>query len=90
MDGGTIYDKEIRGMLIGLAERDGIKWQTKNVVAGATDGAAFQRSRAGVKTAGIAAPVRNLHSQSCVVKISDLEAVSKLARLFLEEIGKLY
>jgi len=83
MDGGSIYNKEIRSALINLAEKNGIKWQTKNVVAGGTDGAAFQRSRGGVKTAGIAAPIRNLHSPSCVGKISDMEAVLELARLFL-------
>ena len=87
MDGGMIYDRELRSVLIGLAEKNGIPWQTKNVVAGGTDGAAFQRSRGGVMTAGIAAPIRNLHSPSCVGKISDLEAVRRLARLFLEEMG---
>jgi len=84
MDGGSIYNKEIRGVLTDLAEKNNIKWQTKNVVAGSTDGAAFQRSRGGVKTVGIAAPIRNLHSQACVGKISDMEDVMKLARLFLD------
>ena len=88
MDGATIYDKELRGVLISLADKNGIKWQTKNVIAGATDGAVFQRSRAGAKTVGIAAPVRNLHSPSCVAKLSDIEDVLRLARLFLEEMGE--
>jgi len=87
MDRGTIYDRELFRLVTSLAEKNDIPWQTKNVVAGGTDGAAFQRSRAGVKTVGIAAPVRNLHSPSCVAKISDLEAVCKLAGLFLEEMG---
>ena len=88
MDGGTIYDRELFGLLTGVAEKNGIPWQTKNVIAGVTDGAAFQRSRAGVKTAGIAAPVRNLHSPSSVAKVSDMEAVLRLAGLFLDEIGE--
>lgn len=87
MDGGTIYDRELFTMLTGLAEKNEIMWQTKNVIAGGTDAAAVQRSRAGVRTAGIAAPVRNLHSPSCVAKYSDMEAVYKLARLFIEEFG---
>ena len=87
MDGGTIYDRELFGMLTGVASKHQIPWQTKNVIAGGTDAAAFQRSRSGVKTAGIAAPVRNLHSPSCVAKISDLEMVYELARKFLEELG---
>lgn len=90
MDGGTIYNRELFNLLTGLADKNGIPWQTKNVIAGATDGAAFQRARAGVKTAGIAAPVRNLHSPASVAKITDMEAVCKLAGLFLEEIGEIY
>jgi len=85
MDGGTIYDRELREMLAGIADKHGINWQTKNVVAGSTDGSAVQRSRFGVKTAAVSAPVRNLHSPSNVCKISDMEAVAQLVRLFLEE-----
>ena len=85
MDGGTIYDNELRSAITAIADKHGIIWQTKNVVAGATDGASFQRSRAGVKTAAISAPIRNLHSPSCVGKISDMEAVLNLVRLFLTE-----
>jgi len=87
MDSGTIYDKELHKTLTGIAEKNGLPWQTKTYITGATDGAAFQRSRAGVKTAGIAAPIRNLHSPACVGKLSDMEAVYELARLFLEEMG---
>ena len=90
MDQGTIYDRELFKLLTGIAEKNGIPWQTKNAIAGLTDASMFQRSRAGVKTAGIAAPVRNLHSPSCVAKISDMEKVYKLARSFLDEIGAMY
>ena len=85
MDAGTIYDRELVRILTNLAEKNKIPWQTKTVIAGGTDGAAFQRSRAGVKTAAISAPVRNLHSPSCVGKISDMEEAYKLAKLFLKE-----
>jgi len=86
VDSGTIYDRELHSFLCGLADKNDISWQVKNVVAGGTDAAAIQRSRAGVKTAGIAAPVRNLHSQACVTSLKDMEAVIKLAGLFLSEI----
>ena len=85
MDSGTIYNKEIRGILTDIADKNEVPWQTKTYVAGATDGAAFQRTRSGIKTVGIAAPVRNLHSPSCVGKYSDMDAVYKLIRLFLNE-----
>ncbi|MCL2408522.1 MAG: M42 family metallopeptidase [Oscillospiraceae bacterium] len=84
MDGGTIYDRELYKMLTELARNNGIPWQTKNVIAGGTDAAAVQRSRAGVQTAGIAIPTRNLHSPACVGKVSDMEEVRKLVRLFVE------
>jgi len=88
MDAGTIYNKEVQKVLHDIAERNGISWQTKTYISGGTDGAAFQKSRAGVKVVGIAAPIRNLHSPTCVGKISDMEDVQKLIWLFLEEMSK--
>ena len=88
MDGGTIYNRELYRFLTGLAEQNGIPWQTKTVIAGSTDAAAVQRSRAGVQTAGIAAPIRNLHSPACVGKSSDFNDLYELARLFLSEMGE--
>jgi len=88
MDKMTIYDRELYSTLTKIADENGVKWQTKTAIAGGTDGGAFQRSGTGVKTAAIAAPVRNLHSPSCVAKLSDLEQVGKLAALFLEEMGR--
>jgi len=88
MDKGAIYNREIHGLLTSLADKNQIPWQTKTYIAGATDGSVFQTTRTGIKTAGIAAPIRNLHSPSCVGKISDLEAVYKLICLFLEKMGE--
>jgi endoglucanase len=90
MDGATIYDRELFALLTSLAEKNGIPWQTKTYISSGTDAAAVQRSRAGVRTAGLAAPVRNLHSPACVAKLRDLDAVYNLAGLFVAEIGKLY
>ena len=87
MDGGAVYDRELYDMLTSAADRKGIAWQTKKYISGGTDAQAVQRSRGGVKTLAIAAPVRNLHSPACVGKISDIEGVYTLARLFLDEIG---
>jgi len=88
MDSGTIYNKEVRGLLEKIADENGIPWQTKTFIAGATDGAAFQRTCSGIKAAGIAAPIRNLHSPANVGKISDMENVYKLIWLFLERMGE--
>ena len=85
MDSGTIYDRDLYAQLTNLANENNIPWQTKTVIAGGTDASVFQRSRSGVKTAGIAAPIRNLHSPACVAKISDLEAVYSLVQAYLQE-----
>lgn len=87
MDNGTIYNKEIHGVLTSVADKNNIPWQTKTYIAGVTDASVFQRSRSGIKAAGVAAPIRNLHSQSCVGKISDMEAVIRLLKLFLRELA---
>jgi len=88
MDKGTLYDRELYAQLTSLAEKNGIPWQTKQLIAGGTDAAAVQRSRAGVRTAGIAAAIRNIHSPSCVGSIRDFEGLLRLARLFIEAQGE--
>ena len=88
MDRGTIYDKELRQVLIRLAEENGIVWQTKEQIAGGTDASVIQRSREGVRTAIVATAVRNIHSPASVASVKDIENVLRLARLFLQEMGK--
>lgn len=85
MDGGTVYDKWMYAALTRIADENGIKHQTKRRVAGGTDGAAVQRSRAGVRTAAIACAVRNIHSPVSVGKISEFDDLLKLAKLFIED-----
>lgn len=88
MDRGTIYDRELFELLRDAAEERGILWQTKQMVAGGTDAGRIHKSGAGVRTAGLAAPLRYIHSPSSVAAISDLTCVLELARAFLELIGK--
>lgn len=85
MDRGTLYDRHLRQMLIGLADRHGIPWQTKELIAGGTDASVIQRSLGGIPVAGIAAPLRNIHSPASIGAVSDFEAVYRLTELFLEE-----
>lgn len=85
MDRGTLYDRHLRQMLIDLAERNGIPWQTKQMIAGGTDASVIQRSLGGIPVAGIAAPLRNIHSPASIGADSDFEAVYRLTELFLEE-----
>jgi len=88
MDKGTLYDRELYAQLTKLSEDNGIAWQTKQLVSGGTDAAVIQRSRAGVKTAGIAAAIRNIHSPVCVGNKNDFEDLLKLARLFIKSQGE--
>lgn len=88
MDRGTIYNRELFRMLGRLADENGIAWQTKTRIAGGTDGSAFQRSCAGAKVAAVSVPVRNIHSPSSIAKVQECEDQYRLARLFLEEMGK--
>ena len=88
MDGGTVYDRQLYAVLTRIADENGIKRQTKHRIAGGTDAAAVQRSRAGVRTAAIACAVRNIHSPASVGKISEFEDLLRLARLFMEEMAR--
>ena len=72
MDRGTLYDRNLRELLIALANRHGIPWQTKEMIAG-------------IPVAGVAAPLRNIHSPAGVGCIADFEAVYRLTELFMEE-----
>ena len=77
MDGGTIYDRGLFEQLRALAETNGIEWQTKHYVAGGTDARAVQRTKSGVRVAGMAAAVRYLHAPSSVGCIKDFESDRK-------------
>ncbi len=88
MDGATIYDRALFELLRELAEKHQIPWQTKHYIAGGTDAGAIQRSRAGVRVAGISAAVRYLHTSEGVVSRSDCEAMERLSYLFLEAMAQ--
>ncbi|MCH5194012.1 MAG: M42 family metallopeptidase [Oscillospiraceae bacterium] len=85
MDRSTIYDNELYRLSKETAEKLGIGWQTKTMVAGGNDSGAIHISRGGVRTLAISAPCRYLHSPCCVVKLSDLIECEKLASAMLEK-----
>lgn len=88
MDGGTIYDRTLFERLRALAEENGVPWQMKHYVAGGTDARAIQRTKAGVRVAGISAAVRYLHAPNSVCSLSDAEQMLALARLFLQDMAR--
>ena len=85
---GTIYDRELFEMLRDAAEERDIPWQTKQMVAGGTDAGRIHKSGTGVRTVGLAAPLRYIHSPASVAALCDLDCVLALARAFLELIGE--
>lgn len=87
MDGGTIYDRNLFESLRQLAQENGIPWQTKHYVAGGTDARAVQRTKTGVRVAGMAAAVRYLHAPSSVGCINDFENMLRLTRLFVAQLA---
>lgn len=64
-----------------------MRWQTKHMVAGGTDAGRIHKVLTGVRTVGIAAPVRYIHSPVSVAAIQDMEDVLALSRAFLESFG---
>ncbi len=85
MDHSAVYHPRTVAFGRECAEKRGIPWQHKSVVAGGLDSGAIQRSRLGVETLALATPCRYLHSPSCVIKLDDLEAVASLLTGVLEE-----
>ncbi len=83
MDGGTIYDRALFEALRGLAEDNGIPWQTKEYIAGGNDARTIQRTKAGVRAAALSAAVRYLHAPATVGSVADFENMLRLTRLFL-------
>jgi len=88
MDGGTIYDRGLFELLRDLAEQNGLPWQLKHYLSGGTDARAIQRTKAGVRVAGISAAVRYLHAPSSVASIADAEQMLTLARLFVGAVAQ--
>lgn len=88
MDKGALYSRELYKTVTELADKNGIKWQTKTMIAGGTDASAIQRSGAGVSTIALSAPVRNIHSPASTAKISDFEVMPRLAMLLLEAVSE--
>ena len=87
MDNGAIYDRALFERLRALAEENGLTWQMKHYISGGTDARAIQRTKEGVRVAGISAAVRYLHAPNSVCSLSDAEQILALARLFLQDMA---
>lgn len=78
MDGGTVYLKDLYRKAMDIAKENGIKAQTKTMIAGGNNASQIHKASEGVKTLAVSVPCRYLHSPSCVIRKSDVEDVKKL------------
>lgn len=70
---GLITPESVRNWLLGTAEEEDHDHQRGVWEGGATDAAKINLVREGVPTGSIGVPLRNMHSATEVVKISDIE-----------------
>ena len=87
MDGGTIYDRNLFERLRNLAQKHQIPWQIKHYIAGGTDARAIQRTKQGVRVAGLAAAIRYLHAPAGVGSVRDFDDMLRLTRLFIADVA---
>lgn len=88
MDGGTIYDKDLVRLMCDTADANGIPWQVKHYIAGGNDSRVIQRTKAGVRVAGLSAAVRYLHAPTSVGSIRDFEQMLTLTAAFVEAVAQ--
>jgi endoglucanase len=89
MDRGTIYDGNLYELTRKTAEENGIKTQTKTLIAGGNDSSALNIKNGGIRTIAISIPCRYLHTANCVASLSDMEKVEKLIEKMIEKIYEL-
>lgn len=85
MDRRTIYPKELFDRAFELAEKNGVRAQVKQAVAGGNNAGVIHKTAGGIKTLTVSLPCRYLHSPSCVLKIDDIYESAKLIRLLAED-----
>lgn len=84
MDKRTLYDYALYQHIRDLAAAHQIPVQAKSKVAGGNDAGAIQTAGKGVRVAAVSLPCRYIHSASCMLAHSDVDAMAKLIRLLAE------
>lgn len=86
MDRSTMYDKELYKTAFETAKKNGIKCQTKSMIAGGNDSGAIHISGKGVRTIAVSLPCRYLHSPSCVISKQDFDDAYRLVKLMMKRV----
>jgi len=87
MDSSTIPDIKLVEELEAIAQANGIKCQRGLLPRGGQDGAMIQRSRAGVRTAVFACPVKYIHTITEMSHKDDLASYPALLAAYLEQLA---
>lgn len=85
MDRMTLYNKELFEYAFKIAKTNGVKIQTKSVIAGGNNAGVIHKSRGGVKVLNVSVPCRYLHSPCCVINWNDVEESKRLIELLSSE-----
>jgi tetrahedral aminopeptidase len=83
-DGGMLAHPGVKDWLLGTAEKAGIPCQREVLVAGTTDAAAIQVTRAGVPAGCVSVPTRYVHMPSEMVDMGDVEGAVRLLTAALD------
>ena len=81
-----MYDKELYKTAFETAKENGIKCQTKSMIAGGNDSGAIHISGKGVRTIAVSLPCRYLHSPSCVISKQDFDDAYRLVKLMMKRV----
>lgn len=82
-DRSIIVHPYVKEKLVELAEKESIPYQMEVLEFGGTDAGAIHLSRAGVPSGVLSIPCRYVHSRSEMVDIRDMDAVLRLAKVFV-------
>lgn len=84
MDRASIVSEKYHRWLYSAAEKNNIPVQYKRTTMGGNDAGAIHKSRTGILTASLSVPCRYIHSPVSVAALSDIDAVRRLAGIFME------
>ena len=89
MDRGSISDKKLNKYIMEQAEENNIPYQLKQSIAGGNDARSLQVAGGSCATAVISLPCRYIHSPVSVADMGDIENMSALVKLTVENSFKL-
>ncbi len=83
-DGSLLTPKHMSDLLIGLCEKNEIKYQREVLLFGGTDAGAAQTMRGGIDTGAISIPTRHIHGSSEICSKFDINECIRLTKAVCE------